>query len=582
MTTKVNIEDGRIYVKSHYAHRDICKSIPGRMWVPSKKIWTYPTTSTTAFNIKKAFKDNSKITTDAEFDLLIDAYSARCELLNNKELQKALRPVKSKTTPMDHQILGTRLVGLSDGSMLLWEMGTGKTKAVIDAICHYGIHLSLVVCPLNVIGQWEREIKKHANKPITVLALNMRKTAAKKADALNEAIEYMGKSEQLVVLINYEAAWRPPLGPTYKQLGGKRRILISKGHFLAHRWGLIICDEIHRIKDPKGRASTFMGQLANRALHRVGLTGTPMPRDPLDLWAQMRFVDAGVFGTSYGRYKATYAILGGFEGKQVIAFKDLPLLHKKLYSVAHRVTKKEVLDLPAETDVERTIILSPKAWKAYVRMEQELVVEVAAGHIDVSNALVELLRLQQCTSGYLSIETGRDENGKAIRKEETIDTSKRDALAEILTDLPDNEPMVVFCRFLHDLRAIEEICNDLDSPREHYEISGARKQRDEWADACDRGKGAVVGVQIRAGGLGVDLTQAAFAVFYSIGFEWGDFEQAKARLHRHGQDRPVTYLHLIAANTADEDVYSAMVRKEKVVLAVLDRLGYDRKPNEKA
>jgi SNF2 family DNA or RNA helicase len=82
----------------------------------------------------------------------------------------------------------------------------------------------------------------------------------------------------------------------------------------------------------------------------------------------------------------------------------------------------------------------------------------------------------------------------------------------------------------------------------------------------------VLGVQIQAGGLGVDLTRARYCVFLSLGFNLTEYEQALARVHRPGQLRPVHYYHLLANGTVDRAVYGALRKKQDVIQEVLEGL----------
>ena len=101
------------------------------------------------------------------------------------------------------------------------------------------------------------------------------------------------------------------------------------------------------------------------------------------------------------------------------------------------------------------------------------------------------------------------------------------------------------------------------------ELSGRRNELDEW----QQGDGPeVIAVQIQAGGLGIDLTRARYSIFYSLGYSLGDYEQALARVHRPGQNRKVTHLHLVAPGTVDEHVYDALEQKRDVVEFVIDTL----------
>ena len=79
----------------------------------------------------------------------------------------------------------------------------------------------------------------------------------------------------------------------------------------------------------------------------------------------------------------------------------------------------------------------------------------------------------------------------------------------------------------------------------------------------------VLAVQIQAGGLGLDLTLARYAIYYSLGFSLGDYSQSMARLHRPGQTHPVEYIHIVASGTVDETVMDALARREAVIETIL-------------
>ena len=97
-----------------------------------------------------------------------------------------------------------------------------------------------------------------------------------------------------------------------------------------------------------------------------------------------------------------------------------------------------------------------------------------------------------------------------------------------------------------------------------YEVSGRRKDLAEWTEG-------VLAVQIQAGGLGLDLTLARYAIYYSLGFSLGDYSQSMARLHRPGQTHPVEYIHIVAEGTVDETVMEALANREAVVEHILQQ-----------
>jgi SNF2 family DNA or RNA helicase len=223
-----------------------------------------------------------------------------------------------------------------------------------------------------------------------------------------------------------------------------------------------------------------------------------------------------------------------------------------MYQLTFRVTK-DILDLPPVVDVERTVKLegSKKLYNSikehYEKMRKSGVLRRKPGKI-----LTTLLRLQEATGGFQ-----RDPYME-------VGTEKRQALEDIFEDLPPDEPVVVFCRFRPDLKIVKDTAEK--AGRSCAELSGEENQLGAWQG----GAYDVLAVQIQAGGVGIDLTRAHYAVYYSLGFSLGDYEQSRARLHRPGQTETTYYYHLIAQDSIDEKVYKALAEKKDVVTAILE------------
>ena len=278
-----------------------------------------------------------------------------------------------------------------------------------------------------------------------------------------------------------------------------------------------------------------------------------MPHSPLDLYAQARFLDRTVYGTSFQRFKMRYAELGGFEGREVVGFRNTSELMDRFRRFAIEARKQDVLDLPEEVDVEVPVALQASAMATYRSLDRAFWAEVEGGQITASNALVKLLRLQQLTSGLLVLD-----DGAKVEAHE----AKRAALADLLED--HVQPIVVFGRFVHDLDTAQSVAEALG--RRYGEVSGRRKDLDQsrFPLSCD-----VLGVQIQAGGVGIDLTRAATAVFLSTGFSLGEYLQARARLARPGQTKRTTFVHVVATGTIDERVQRALAKRQEVVETLL-------------
>ena len=439
------------------------------------------------------------------------------------------------TTSWQHQREALAFVKDKPGSMLAMEMGTGKTKVAIDLMDSQDSRRVLIICPLSVVsGVWPGEFAKHSPTPWTVLPLARGSVKEKQAQAEAALL----KSERAAVMINYESVWREPFGSWAR----------------TQKWDLVVMDESHRCKTPGGVASRYCSRLSDRVPQRLALTGTPMPHSPEDIYAQYRALDKGIYGTSYFRFKARYVVMGGWNNQEIMGYQHQEEFQEKFYSIAYRVEAADVLDLPSLLTVTRMCELGPQARKLYRTLERDFIADLEEGRITAVNALSQLLRLQQVTSGYARTEDGRDVE---------VDITKAELLADLLEDM-GKEPVVVFARFKHDLEVVHRVARRLGRPS--FEISGARKELSIWNEG-----GGVLAVQIQSGGLGIDLTKARYAVYYSLGFSLGDYLQSRARLHRPGQERPVEIIHLIATQTVDEKVMAALAAREQVVESIMRR-----------
>jgi SNF2 family DNA or RNA helicase len=454
-----------------------------------------------------------------------------------------------------HHKLGLDTAQPSGGALLAMDMGTGKTKVTIDFLNNYptggGHHL--VFCPLSVVPTWPAEIKTHGAGKYRVVALD-KGPVAKRTEWAKEALEGAAASGQVaVIVINHESAWRNPF----------------RDFVLERQWGCIVVDESHRAKAPGGKFAKFCGVAARRAETRLALTGTPMPRDHMDLYAQGRFIDSNVFGSSFTTYKSRYGIWQDIKtnkvdrrGNRITARKLIGIRHKeelmrKLDEMSYRVQADDVLDLPPAVVIRRTCSLTPAERKAYESIREHLIAEVDGGFVTASNVLSKILRLQQVAQGVV-----QDEEGQV----HTIGESKRKLLEECLLDLDSDTPAVVFCRFHTDLDAVHITCENIG--RGCLELSGRLNQLEEFKE----GGGPILAVQIQSGGVGVDLSRAAYSFYYTPTYDGGAYEQSLRRTrrptkHQHGS---YFYYHLVAENTIDLDVYRALVNKKKVADSVLE------------
>jgi SNF2 family DNA or RNA helicase len=429
-------------------------------------------------------------------------------------------------------------------------MGAGKSKVAVDYCNGINAKKVLIICPKKVISVWPSQFNKHSHARFRLLAKE-NGSIASQSEEIKKFISTYENYGGVAVVLNYERFWRAPLGPSYNE----RNRMVDIGLLSKIQWDLLIADEAHRIKAPNGQAAWGMARLAQRVPRRLFLSGTPMPHSPLDIYSQFRALAPEVFGRKYTAFKMNYCIMGGFENRQVVAFKNLEDLHNKFYSIAHRVTIEEAVDLPEFNDVNIDVDLSPKAKKIYSQLEREFIAECENGEITADNSLTKLLRLAQIAGGNLKLDSGR---------EEIIDSGKIDTAAEIIQDLPPDEPVVVFARFRSEIERMKQAVTGLG--RKPGEITGSQNDLKKWG----AGEIDTVVVQIQACGEGIDLTRSRYCIYLSKGYSLGQVMQSRARVHRPGQSRKVTYYHINAKGTVDVLIERAIKTKQKITNDVLD------------
>ena len=440
-----------------------------------------------------------------------------------------------------HQLEAYHFAVGTPATLLAMAMGTGKSKVAIDLAVNWGAKKILVLCPTSVRAVWRREFARWAEDRFVVEVLD-RGTVAKRTVQAGRAMRRAeANNKPFVAVVNYESAWRKPFGDWA----------------LGHSWDLVIADESHRAKAHNTQISKWMMKLADKARRRLCLTGTPLPHSPLDVFGQYRFLDWRIFGRRWLPFKHRYGIPHPHIQNALLPnrFQNLDELQERFGRIAYQVGV-DVLDLPPVMHDTRPFTLPTTAARIYRDLEQEFCAEVEGGFVTAANVLVKSIRLRQCVSGFV-----QPDEGEAVVD---IHDGKAELLADLLYDL--REPVVVFAEFRHDLAAIRRITERLYL--RYGEVSG--RANDLTDDATMPGDIDVLGVQYQSGGVGIDLTRARVAVYYSPTYSMGNYEQSMARLNRPGQTRPVTYYHLVAEGTIDEAVYKALEKKKDIVSTILD------------
>ncbi|MCK9327783.1 MAG: DEAD/DEAH box helicase, partial [Bacteroidales bacterium] len=367
-----------------------------------------------------------------------------------------------KTKPWQHQQnayekLQTNLRE-KPGFALFMDMGTGKSKVVIDYLNNSENNMILILCPKTVAGVWPREFRKHAVDNYRIFNLSGL-TKRKRESELKRIDQEKNRGNKVVVILNYESAYRDPFKLwSYKQ-----------------KFDLLILDESHKIKAPGGKASRYCATLTQKhSAKNILLTGTPLPHSPQDIYAQFRAMNPGIFGFSVTRFRNKYSHQWGQYQSQRTWFTEGEYT-KKIHNNSYQVKASEALDLPEAIHEDIDIILPAKAKKMYKELEEEFIVWLDNGQeVTAANALVKLLRLQQLTGGFVHSED----------KTYKIHDEKIEAVLEIIDDI--SEPVVIFTKFRAELDTLRK---ELENKKYKVkELSGRHSDLGEGAtypENCD-------------------------------------------------------------------------------------------------
>jgi SNF2 family DNA or RNA helicase len=536
MSHTARLDARKIVLRFDYDSRLVgfCHTLPDPRFDRSARTWTCTATPYAAYRIKEA-------SFDCDPDIL---RLAELWIFSQNRLDGPA--YESRTKPWPHQDIGFGFAINRYAAMLAMDMGTGKSKTAIDLLTNRDCRNVLILCPRAVIDVWPKQFDLHGPSTdhyrLLPLTGGTTKAKAKKAEDHRKVFS----ARRRVVIVNYESAWRSELAKW----------------LLDQQWDAVLLDESHRIKSPRGKASMFCAKLRQRADFRLCLTGTPMPHSPLDLFGQYRFLEPAILGTSFTRFRQKFAICDQKFPSRVLEWVNQEELSGLFNMLSYQCKAADVLDLPERMFHDVPVQLSAKTQKVYSTLRDEMIVEIGNGVLTVANALTKLLRLQQITSGFTYLDADDPSDKQLVE----LDTSKRDALSSLLTDLAAHEPIVVFARFTHDLQAIRQAAEASGVGREYRELSGRTNELRQWQEESG---GSVLGVQIQSGGVGIDLTRARYGVYYSVGYSMGDYDQSLARIYRPGQDRTTHVYRLVCPGSVDACVYKAFSERRSAVEAVL-------------
>jgi len=465
---------------------------------------------------------------------------------------------KFKTKPYKHQLTALEKSWNRETYAYFMEMGTGKTKVLIDnAAMLYDkgkIDGILIIAPKGVVGTWyNQELPTHLPNHIENMSVlwqaNITKEQSRKLGDLFKTGE-----ELHILIMNVEAL------STTKGVDFARKFLSSHNTLMA-------IDESTTIKNPKAKRTKNIIKLSEMAKYRRIMTGSPVTKNPLDLYSQCQFLSPWLLDfQSYYAFRTRYAIMktANISGRQiqlVAGFQRLAELSDKLKPFSYRVLKEDCLDLPDKIYMKRQIKLSPDQSKLYQQMKKEALAVLNGKKVTTVNALTQLMRLHQITCGHFTADDG------------TIQRIPNNRISELMDILEEIEgKAIIWAHYQWDIKDIIKEITKVHGPGsivDYYGLTPQDERQDNIRKFQDDPKCRFIVGTPSTGGYGITLTAANTVIYYSNGYDLEKRLQSEDRAHRIGQKKSVTYVDINAEDTVDEKIVKSLRKKINIASEVL-------------
>ena len=465
---------------------------------------------------------------------------------------------KFKTKPYKHQLTALEKSWNKETYAYFMEMGTGKTKVLIDNMAMLydkgKIDGALIIAPKGVIKTWyEQELPTHLPNHIenvTVLwQANITKGQQEKLESLFET-----ETALHILVMNVEA---------FSTEKGMK--FASK--FLNSHKVLMAIDESTTIKTPAAKRTKNIIDLGYHAKYRRIMTGSPVTKNPLDLYTQCYFLDPYLLDhASYYSFRNRYAIMKtmhvrGRSIQFVHKFQNLSELSERLQPFSYRVLKEDCLDLPPKNFTKRHIVLTSEQRKAYDQMKKAAMAVLNGKVTTTMTVLTQLMRLHQITCGHFTADDGSTQ----------LIPSNR--ITELMNVLEETEgKAIIWANYQRDVTQIIENITKVyssESVVDYYGLTPQEKRQDNIKKFQNDDNCRFIVGTTQTGGYGITLTQANTVIYYSNGYDLEKRLQSEDRAHRIGQTKSVTYVDLIAEDTVDEKIVKALRDKINIASEVL-------------
>lgn len=454
-----------------------------------------------------------------------------------------MRSFATRTSLMAHQAEAVAKVLPSRVSALFMDMGTGKTRTVIELARIRAGKIDRVVwfCPVSLRETIRQEIRKHTDCP----------------DA--EIVVFDDRTNQRNV--NREALW---VVVGIETMSTSTRVTLTVNSLITDKT-FIVVDESSYIKGHRSMRTQRITRLSETGRYRTILTGTPMTQGVVDLYAQMRFLSPKILGyRSFYSFAANHLEYSEKFPGMIVRAHNTEWLAAKIQPYVYQVRAQDCLDLPEKHYATRYCRLTARQEEAYRTAKIEILSEYLSDEDFSSIAIFRLFTaLQSIVCGFWT-------RRRADHPVEhlTFPTTRLDVLMDTVAEIAGDEKVIIWAKYRH---CVEEICAELSEAYGEEAVVAyygdiPDKKRDPEIERWRKSGRFLVATQ-SLGGHGLTLNEARYVIFYGNAFKYSERDQAERRCHRIGQERNVIYIDVHCSGTIDDRIWESLSKKENALKA---------------
>ena len=324
----------------------------------------------------------------------------------------------------------------------------------------------------------------------------------------------------------------------------------------------IVFDEAVKLKNPSAGWTKRAIKLSKIISDKIIISGLITPNNLMDIYAPFTIIEPDILYKSFYQFKSKYFTPDPFSymNKSMIPKKGAhDAIAEKIERLIIRHKKEDCLDLPEKTHTIREIPMTKVQQDYYNEMAKTFIVEIGDEKIRATSAGVKLQKLAQITSGFVYNNTGDLEM-------QQFHSAKTKELKHLIEGELSNEQVIVFCNYKAEIYILRDMLPDAAFI---YGGQTTSEQEHEIQSFKDNNK-RILCANIKASKYGLTFTNCSTIIYFSMSYSLDDMYQSQERIHRIGQEKPCTYIYMIAKGSVDKRVLSAIKRKETLNQLILN------------